>query len=375
MICLQKQGNINEVRKHNRNRIARYIQDSRTASRQDIAQKLGYSMPTVFSNVTELMNMGLLCEAGEYGSTGGRRAKSLEIRKRYRYSVGMDITKNHVRLILMDIAGDVLDESYHSYTYRDEEAYYQGLGALLTAFLDRTADSREKLIGVGISVPGIVCPEREVLSRSHILEVRNISLKRFSQNIPYPVIFDNDANCAAYVEVEQEESTAYFSLCNTVGGAFYQNGRVCPGENNKSGEFGHMIIHPHGRQCYCGKQGCLDAYCAVWVLQDSVDAKLEDFFEKLDAGDPECQIRWQDYLQNLSIAVSNIRMALDCKIILGGYISSFLPRYMPMFEAYIRTHNNFDADCSYISIGKYARLSSAMGAAQMVIHRYLDNLE
>jgi len=372
---LQNQGNRNEVRKHAKARIARYVQSKRTVSRQDIAKTLGYSMPTVFSNVTELIHTGLLCEAGEYGSTGGRRAKSLEISKRYRYSVGMDITKNHIRLILMDIAGDIIDERYHVCVYRDEADYYQGLGALLNAFLDTTADSREKLLGVGMSIPGIVCPERDVLSRSHILEVENVSMERFRQYIPYPVIFDNDANCAAYVEVEREGSTAYFSLCNTVGGAFYHNGSLCPGESNKSGEFGHMIIHPGGRRCYCGKQGCLDAYCAAWVLQDSVDAKLEDFFDKMDSGDEACQTRWGEYLQNLAIAVSNVRMALDCKIVLGGYISCFLPRYLPILEELVRKHNKFDTDSAYISVGKYARLSSAIGAAQMVIHKYLDNLE
>lgn len=40
-----------------------------TVSRQEIASALGYSMPTVFANVTELMEMGLIREAGEYSST------------------------------------------------------------------------------------------------------------------------------------------------------------------------------------------------------------------------------------------------------------------------------------------------------------------
>lgn len=364
----------NEIKKLNRSKIARYVQENKSVSRMDIAKNLGYSMPTVLSNVTELIEMGLVCEAGEYGSTGGRKPKTLAISKKFRYVVGLDITKRHLRLLLMDICGDILAEQYHCCIYEDTNDYYWQIGAYLETFLDENLEGRDKLIGVGISIPGIILPERDLLGRSHVLGVENVSLKRFRQHIPYPVLFDNDANCAAYVEVEHKDCTAYFSLCNTVGGAIYHGGKPWAGENNKSGEFGHMVIHPGGRRCYCGKNGCLDAYCAAWVLQGSQEAKLEDFFEALDSGDSKNQIKWRDYLENLAIAVSNIRMALDCRIVMGGYIGSFLEKHMDTFVEYIRRYDYFDADISYLSTGKYMRLASVVGVAQMVVHRYLDEL-
>ena len=42
------------------------------------------------------------------------------------------------------------------------------------------------------------------------------------------------------------------------------------GDNWRSAEFGHMVIHPGGRTCYCGKKGCLDAYCSALRLADLV---------------------------------------------------------------------------------------------------------
>ena len=77
-------------------------------SRQDIAKHVGYSLPTVFSNVTELIEAGYLCEAGTFDSTGGRKAKMVAVSKNIRFSVGVDITRRHVRFVMLDLSGDTL---------------------------------------------------------------------------------------------------------------------------------------------------------------------------------------------------------------------------------------------------------------------------
>ena len=68
-----------EIKRLNRIRTIKYILDAKKVSRQDIAAALGFSMPTVLQNVADLIDCGLVCEAGEYGSTGGRKAKALSI--------------------------------------------------------------------------------------------------------------------------------------------------------------------------------------------------------------------------------------------------------------------------------------------------------
>ena len=92
----------------------------------------------------------------------------------------------------------------------------------------------------------------------------------------------------------------YLSLSNTVGGAVvYQSDRgnvysrdgylkdvssMHLGNNWRSGEFGHMVIHPEGRKCYCRKKGCVDAYCSALRLADMEDGILENFFVHLEEG-------------------------------------------------------------------------------------------
>ena len=180
------------VKQKNRVETAMYILDHDGVSRQELAIALGFSMPTVFQNVSDLVDAGLVCENGEYGSTGGRKAKILTIRQGVRCSLGVEITGHHVRLILMDLSRKLLDIEQKRFLYEDSTAYYMELGQIVQDFVKKNnvgPDSQCKLIGVGIALPGIIDPTRKLLQKSHALNVENVGLWQFEQNIPYPVWF------------------------------------------------------------------------------------------------------------------------------------------------------------------------------------------
>ena len=137
----------NEVKIQNRIKIIKFVLDRHFVSRQEIASCLGFSMPTVFSYVTELLEMDILSETGEFGSTGGRKAKVLSVSTGNKYVIGMDITKRHLRLILMDFNGDPVNENYFKFRYEDDERYYRALEVHLETFLQNNDISPDKVIG------------------------------------------------------------------------------------------------------------------------------------------------------------------------------------------------------------------------------------
>ena len=97
--------------------------------------------------------------------------------------------------------------------------------------------------------------------------------------------FLNDANAGAYAEgiySEEKKRFFYLSLSNTVGGAVFDSDRLVQGDHFRTGEVGHMTVVLDGKKCYCGKRGCLDAYCSALNLSDSADGKLEKFFDLLE---------------------------------------------------------------------------------------------
>ena len=368
-----------QTRRKNKARILNYIFLHGRASKTDLAADLRLSMPTVLQNVKELTDAGFLAEAGNYQSTGGRKAKALSVAADCCYAVGVDITANHIGLVLVDAAGKILADTRLKKRYEDTFQYYQEIGGLIENFIQNnsgTAAHKDRITGIGVSIPGIIDKGSNLLVQSQVLDVSNVSLRKMSQFLPYTVKFDNDANCAAYTELSGSDTNAvYLSLNNTVGGAVSYHGKLYEGDNFKSGEFGHVIIVPNGKRCYCGKFGCLDCYCSALALSSNTDGSLEKYFEELDRGDPHIRKTWDEYLGYLALAVSNLRMAFDCDVIVGGYVGGYLKSHMMELSRLVMQNNKFDVDTSYLRCSGYHMEASAYGIARRLLQDYYEAVE
>ena len=365
----------NDIKKANKSRIVKFIYKKNETSKQEIAQALGLSMPTVLQNVKELLDNEIICEIGKYESTGGRKAKALSIIETVRYCIGIDITKNHISFVLLDLIGNIVSKERKREKYEDSIKYYKNLGESIDKFIFESHVDKNKILGVGISIPGIIDKENDLLIRSHILEVSNISLKKFSQFINYDTCFENDASSAAFAELMLcDKNSIYLSLSNTVGGAIFMNNEVYKGDNFKSAGFGHIIIEPKGKTCYCGKQGCVDAYCSARELSKYTDENLDLFFDRLNNNDKKCVEVWNNYLNYLSISITNLRMIFDCNIILGGYVGGYLDNYRIELDNSLNKYNNFEVDVTYVKIGKYKKEAAAIGIGMHFVDKFFNDL-
>lgn len=373
---MNRKPSLKETKHRNRVKIVKYIYKKVETSKQEIAMELGISMPTVLQNIKELIDRGIITETGKYQSTGGRKAGVLSLTKGHRYAAGIDITKSHISIVLADTSGTVSVYKRLKYYYEDSVEYYESLGAELDYFLEENHIDKTKVLGVGVSIPGIVDTANSILLRTHVFNVSNLSLKKFGQFFKYDSVFSNDANSAAYAELrETKKDSIYLSLSNTVGGAIFIRNEIYKGDNYKSAEFGHMVIEPDGRTCYCGKKGCMDAYCSALALSKYTEDNLERFFLKLEEGDKTCTDAWKEYIHYLAIAISNLRMAFDCDIILGGYLGGYLEDYLVELGSAVVEYNNFDIDTTYIKSAKYKKEAAAVGAGIQFIEKYFDSLD
>ena len=163
-------------------------------------------------------------EVGEYESTGGRKAKALSVVKNVRYAAGVDITANHISVVIIDLRGYVHSRRFRR-RFENTAEYYEDLAAELEQFLDESRVDKKKILGVGISLPGIVDRENSRLIRSHILQVSDINLEVISRLIPYPVHFENDANSAAVAELQGTDRNAVYLSLSNHGGRFHLPGQ------------------------------------------------------------------------------------------------------------------------------------------------------
>lgn len=363
-----------DVKRCNRVNTLRCILASGRVSQMELTQKLALSWPTILQNVKELTELGLVREDGMYASTGGRKAKAYAPVRDARAAVGVDLTADHVSVVLTDLGGNLLRQARGALRFSPEDIYFKYLGGLLQRFVEANG-VEDRLLGVGLSLPGVVDEERGVLRESHVLGLRNVPLSRFTQQIPWPCRCLNAAQAAGLAELRGEKGNmVYLSLDDTVGGAILRDGSLYQGDRLRAGEFGHMTLVPGGRRCWCGKEGCLDAYCSAKVLSDHAGGSLSAFFEELRSGDSGKRELWREYLEHLAAAVNNLHVAFDCGVMIGGRVGACLEEFGELLRALLAERNPFEQDASYLKYSGRLQEAAAVGAALTQVEAFFREL-
>ncbi len=118
-------GNTNsiEMKKINRNRIFRLIYTEGQLSKQNIVHTLNVSLPTVNQNLKALTELGLIRDQGSLASTGGRKARAISCNPSARFSVGVDVTKNHVVLVAVDLCATIVKSKSIRIAFENTKEY------------------------------------------------------------------------------------------------------------------------------------------------------------------------------------------------------------------------------------------------------------
>ena len=367
-----------ERRRLTRNQIYQYIYKAPGCSKQEIADSLNFSMPTVHQNLNELTQAGLVRIDGVGESTGGRRPLQLTINENAHFSVGISVTDDHFRIIAANLRLDEIAHQKYPHPHcNNMKEMGNFLAADLENFLNRFGLNREKLLGVGIALPAIFNTDRTCVVTAPTLNLRDQSIRPLICSIPYPVSVCNDATSGGYAEwyVQQDsDCMAYISLEGGVGGAIFMNGVPYTGLNGRSGEFGHICVQPEGLSCKCGLRGCLEAYCSSDRISTDLGISVEQFFAGLEAGNLAYQTLWKDYLNHLASALATIRMVFDCRIVLGGYVAQYLTPFLKELRGLTASRDPFDEEAEYISLCHYLKHAVPLGAALHFINLFVEEL-
>jgi predicted NBD/HSP70 family sugar kinase len=366
-----------EVKKINRNAIYNFLYKHEPISIQEISYTLNMSLPTVTQNIKELLERGLVIETGLFESTGGRKAKAISYNSSARYAVGLDITRNHVSIVLIDLSGKLLKNTRVQYPFQNKVEYFKGVGDMVSNLVSEGGIDTESILGVGIALPAILSDDRQTVSYATVIDFQGGSVNAFQEFIPYPCILSNDANAGGFAEMwreDSDENVAYLSLNNSVGGSIIIGKNIYDGQNQRGGEFGHMTIVPDGKTCYCGQKGCVDAYCSARMLSDSTNGSISEFFRLLKMNaEPQVSI-WKEYISHLMIVINNLRMLFDCKVILGGYAGAYMDEYIDSLREMVSKCNTFEADGNYLHACKYKLEATAVGAALIHVEQFIKNV-
>lgn len=365
-----------DVRVSNKKNIVLTLYRNGMMTKQDIATTLELSLPTVSVILKELSDDGLVTTGGVLESSGGRRPTPNKLVLDARCAIGIGITRHHIRVQLVNLGVEIKARYKERRIFEDTPEYWKHLQEVVSSFVKDTAFDEKKLLGIGISVPGVLQPDKTVLDFAPSLGIDGgidgLNLQKVYDLFDCDVMIANDAKLAGLAQVWRHGSDGgIFLLLNKgVGGAIINDKKLVSG--TRSGEFGHMTIVEGGRLCDCGCHGCLEAYCSSSAIIESAGVELEEFFKELEQGNEAFKKIWDEYLFYLALGISNLRVIFDDQIIIGGEMSQYVKRFENELKQMIKQRNPFKDEADFLRISDYGEYDAVVGAAILQIDKFLD---
>ncbi|MBE6884427.1 MAG: ROK family protein [Ruminococcaceae bacterium] len=148
---------------------------------------------------------------------------------------------------------------------------------------------------VGIGTPGSVDKRIGLVEYANNLAFYDVPLSEMvGKYVNKPIYLENDANAAAYGEAlagagRGVDNMIMLTLGTGVGGGIIIDGKIYGGFSNMGAELGHMGIVHNGRQCTCGRKGCIEAYCSatglINITKEYMEAHPESAMWEMVGGD------------------------------------------------------------------------------------------
>jgi glucokinase len=205
---------------------------------------------------------------------------------------GIDLGGTDTKFGLVNKKGDLL--AYHSIP-TDPRIGYQPFFELLGREIEQlmlSVGDGYHLAGVSVGAPSGNQKNGTIDSASNLKWPERLPVADILNSIfGLPVTVSNDANAAALGEMyyglgKGVQDLICITLGTGLGSGIISGGRLLTGSNGHAGELGHVIAVENGRQCTCGRKGCLETYVSATGMVRSVMETEPDVLKRSLLGKP-----------------------------------------------------------------------------------------
>jgi len=389
-------GDVHLVRRMNRDVILKLIREQGPISRTTLARRARLTPATAFSIVEQLVQQGLVQETGIGPSQGGRRPMLFEFNPSSYGVIGVDIRSAQVLGLVTDLDAQPVVTVTKDYDLESDVDVVALTVQTIRELIDASPFPRDRLMGLGLAVPGLLDVENGVVVESRNWHWSNLPLRDLlAREFDLPVYLEADDKALAVGEVffgagQGIPNVICLKIGRGLGAGLVIDGALVRGADNSAGEVAHILVDPDGPRCFCGNYGCLTALVsapavtgraakglklgAVSSLPKAVDGELERITVALIAeaardGDPfACQIM-EETGRYLGIAVAMLVNLLnpDRVIIGGGVIQAGFPLIEPIRRAVKQRALEVAGERVSIVLADLGVEASAVGAATVVM--------
>jgi predicted NBD/HSP70 family sugar kinase len=319
------------IRSFNAIAVLQTLYQEGSVSRSRLTEVTKMSPSTVTRIIAELTEQGLITEECIGESNGGRRPVIFRLNYNNLFAAGVQILRDRVAIAISDVKGNLLARQVFQQYSLEPVTLVQEIAVEFQKLLASSAIDKEKILGVGVAISGIVDSESETLIQSVNLGWRDVKVAELLEKaLGLQVLIENDANAAALAEfwfggAKDVSSMMYVKTSTGVGAGIISERRLLTGAGGMAGEIGHVPLVPGGRQCRCGQSGCLETYLYLADVLRRYEqetgqaiAGKEEFFQKAAAGDAVARMLIHEAADALATTVSFAEVLLDLEMIVVG---------------------------------------------------------
>ncbi len=282
---MEESGSLKEIKRLNRLHIKDVIYRNAPITRAEVAKKLGLTLPTVTTNVAEMLESGLLFEmqpqGWSAGPQGGRKPLMLDFRPEAACALGAELGPYGTTAVAVDARGSIL---FQSQTPPASDDY----DTMLADVAEQLAALRQKLngrvpVGVGVGLPGFIEARRGLVRSSYRSRWNGHALAAdLEEKLGVSAVIDNNVRMRVSAEemfsrAWRPELYAYFFISRGIACPVMMKTGVWSGYTAGAGEIGHTIIQPEGPVCpRCGHHGCLDSLASENAILRMCEAACRD---------------------------------------------------------------------------------------------------
>jgi glucokinase-like ROK family protein len=279
--------------------IFKFLDQTESASINEISKEINISVPKTTSLITELIEEGLISDYGKFESTGGRKANLYGLIGDAGFILGVDVKKYYINIGLLNFKKQLIHQKSRITFKLDNTAEsLNQLIQIIQNFIKEVGIKKDKILSLGINLSGRINHTKGHSYTFFHFQEEPLS-EIIQEKIGIKTYLENDSRAMAFGEfcngeVNTEKNVLFVNLDYGIGLGILIDGKVYYGKSGFSGEFGHIPFFNNEIICHCGKKGCLET-------EASGNALLRKFKEKIKLGSTSSVLKKNKKVEDITL--------------------------------------------------------------------------
>ena len=279
--------------------IFKFLDQTESASINEISKEINISVPKTTSLITELIEEGLISDYGKFESTGGRKANLYGLIGDAGFILGVDVKKYYINIGILNFKKQLINQkSKIAFKLDNTAESLNQLIQIIQNFIKEVGIKKDKILSLGINLSGRINHTKGYSYTFFHFQEEPLS-EIIQEKIGIKTYLENDSRAMAFGEfcngeVNTEKNVLFVNLDYGIGLGILIDGKVYYGKSGFSGEFGHIPFFNNEIICHCGKKGCLET-------EASGNALLRKFKEKIKLGSTSSVLKKNKKVEDITL--------------------------------------------------------------------------